>query len=127
MPLIEPAVLWTLLNERRSRYASVSHYAHGDCACGINRSALAADPAVNHRQHHQQRRIEQGVRSGELTRQETRDLRKEERGIRQEERAYKSDGKLTRTERQDLHRDLNQASKDIYREKHDDEKRPRAQ
>jgi len=90
-------------------------------------SALAADPAVNHRQHHQQRRIEQGVRSGELTRQETRDLRKEERGIRQEERAYKSDGKLTRTERQDLHRDLNKASKDIYREEHDDEKRPRAQ
>lgn len=90
-------------------------------------SAFAADPGVNHRQHQQQRRIDQGVRSGELTRQETRALRKEERAIRQEEKAYKSDGKLTRKERKDLHRDLNQASKDIYREKHDDDKRPRAQ
>ena len=90
-------------------------------------SAFAADPGVNHRQHSQQRRIDQGVRSGELTRQETRALRKEERAIRQEEKAYKSDGKLTRTERKDLHRDLNQVSKDIYREKHDDDKRPRAQ
>jgi len=94
---------------------------------GSAASAFAADPGVKHRQHHQQRRIDEGVRSGELTGQETKDLRKEERGIRQEERAYKSDGKLTRTERKDLHRDLNQASKDIYREKHDDDKRPRAQ
>jgi hypothetical protein len=90
-------------------------------------NALAADPAVNHRQHRQEHRIEQGVRSGELTTAETKGLRKEERSIRQEERAYKSDGKLTRAERKDLHHDLNQASKDIYREKHDDEKRPRAQ
>jgi hypothetical protein len=90
-------------------------------------NVLAADPAVNHRQHRQEHRVEQGLRSGELTRQEAKGLRQEERGIRQEERAYKSDGKLTRAERKDLHRDLNQASKDIYREKHDDDKRPRAQ
>ena len=90
-------------------------------------SALATDPAVNHRQHRQQHRIEQGARSGELTRQEAKGLRNEEHSIRQEERAYKSDGKLTRAERKDLHHDLNRASKDIYREKHDDEKRPRAQ
>jgi len=96
---------------------------------GVCLGAVAAerDPGVNHRQHRQEHRVEQGLRSGELTRQEAKGLRQEERGIRQEERAYKSDGKLTRAERKDLHRDLNQASKDIYREKHDDDKRPRAQ
>ena len=88
--------------------------------------ALAAehDPGVNHRQHRQARRIEQGVRSGELTRGETKSLRAEERAVRKEERAFKSDGKLTRAERKQLHKDLNQTSKDIYREKHDAEKRP---
>ena len=53
---------------------------------------------VNNRQHRQERRIEQGVRSGELTHQEAKGWRKEERNIRREERAFKSDGKLTRAE-----------------------------
>lgn len=82
------------------------------------------DPGVNQRQHHQQQRIQQGVQSGELTRGETRRLETEQRGIRQEERAYKADGQLTRTEREDLHRDQNHASRDIYRQKHDVQDRP---
>ena len=85
------------------------------------------DPGVNARQERQQHRVKQGVRSGELTRDEARQLREERRAIRQEERAYKSDGKLTREERKDLHQDLNDLSKDIYTEKHDGDKRPRAQ
>jgi hypothetical protein len=84
------------------------------------------DPGVNRRQAIQDGRIEQGVRSGELTRQEMGDLYRERRDIRQEERAYKSDGVLTKDERKDLHQDLNDLSKDIYTEKHDDEKRTRA-
>ncbi len=81
------------------------------------------DPGVNRRQHVQRDRIGQGVRSGELTKDETRELAAERRAIRQEERAYKSDGKLTKEERKDLHQDLNAASKNIYEEKHDAEKR----
>jgi len=81
------------------------------------------DPAVNARQANQRDRIQQGVRSGELTRAEAKGLRQEQRTIRTEERAYKSDGVLTPAERKDLHQDLNQASKDIYNEKHDTEKR----
>jgi len=82
------------------------------------------DPAVKAREHRQQARIRQGVRSGELTKDEAKGLRKEERGIRQEERQFKSDGKLTPAERAKLHSDLNKTSKDIYQEKHDAEKRP---
>jgi lactam utilization protein B len=81
-------------------------------------------PAVNGRQHVQHDRIAQGVRSGQLTREEAAKLRAEEKAIRQEERAYRADGKLTPAERKDLHQDLNQTSKDIYREKHDAEARP---
>ena len=81
------------------------------------------DPGVNQRQHQQQDRIGQGVRSGELTRGETRRLEGEQRHIRREERAYKADGQLTRAERRDLHQDLNVASGNIYNEKHDAEKR----
>lgn len=81
------------------------------------------DPGVNARQHVQRDRIGQGVRSGELTKDEAKQLATEQRTIRQEERAYKSDGKLTKDERKDLHQDLNAASKDIYEQKHDAEKR----
>ena len=84
------------------------------------------DPGVNQRQHNQQDRIKQGVRSGQLTKEETKDLRSEQKAIRQEERAYKSDGKLTKEERKDLHQDLNALSKDIYQEKHDADVRPKA-
>jgi hypothetical protein len=82
-----------------------------------------ADPRVNRRQHVQRDRIRQGVRSGELNREEAATLRHEQRQIRREERAYKSDGVLTRAERKDLHQDLNAASQNIYEEKHDAEKR----
>jgi len=84
------------------------------------------DPGVNARQERQEHRVKQGVRSGELTKGETQQLREERRNIRQEERTYKADGTLTRDERKDLHQDMNDLSKDIYTEKHDDEKRPRA-
>jgi hypothetical protein len=81
------------------------------------------DPGVNAHQHNQQHRVAEGVRSGELTKDETKQLAAEQRAIRQEERAYKSDGVLTREERTDLHQDLNEASKHIYEEKHDAENR----
>lgn len=84
------------------------------------------DPGVNARQHNQRERIQQGVRSGELTRRETGKLVEEQRDVRQLERAYKSDGTLTGAERRDLHHEQNQASRDIYRQKHDEQDRPPA-
>ena len=81
-------------------------------------------PVANGRQHLQHDRIAQGVRSGQLTKEEAAKLHQGEKGIRQEERAYRADGKLTPTERKDLQQDLNNTSKDIYQEKHDGETRP---
>lgn len=84
------------------------------------------DPGVNARQHSQQQRVRQGVRSGELTRRETGALAREQKDIRQLERAYKSDGELTRAERVDLQKEQNQASRHIYNQKHDAQTRPAA-
>lgn len=78
---------------------------------------------VNARQHHQQQRIGQGVRSGELNRTEAHRLQREQRHIRQEERRYRSDGHLSHAERADLRRDQNRASRHIYNQKHDGQQR----
>jgi CRISPR/Cas system-associated endoribonuclease Cas2 len=80
-------------------------------------------PGVNQRQQHQQDRIQQGVNSGELNRQETRRLAHEQRDIRQLKREYQSDGKITDGERRDLHRELNESNRHIYRAKHNDASR----
>src|SRR5437867_8582984 len=71
----------------------------------------ARDPGVNARQRAQHARVAQGVRSGEVTPAETREIAKEQRSIRQEEKEFKADGKLTVEERKELHHDLNQASR----------------
>lgn len=82
-----------------------------------------AKHSVNAREHHQRERIEQGVRSGQLTRDELKEIHAEQREIRKEEREYRSDGKFTREERADIQRELNQSSRNVYEEKHDDETR----
>lgn len=80
-------------------------------------------PGVKHRQIHQKARIREGVRSGELTQEEARALRAQQRAIRAEKRAFKSDGDLSPAERRELQRDQNEASRDIRREKHDNDTR----
>jgi len=81
------------------------------------------DPGVNKRQHRQAKRIKQGVKSGELTKHEAKELREDQRDIKNKEEAYKSDGKLTNAERKDLQHDLNQSSREIHQEKHDGQTR----
>lgn len=82
-----------------------------------------ATPVVRERQQNQIGRIGNGVRSGELTRSETRDLAAEQREIQQKKRAYRSDGVVDAAERRDLRQDTREASRNIYQQKHDDERR----
>ena len=93
--------------------ASSAPEAQAATHCGGGRT-----PGVNQRQRNQQRRIGRGVRSGELTGRETLRLAREQYQIQREKRAYKADGEVTRPERRELHRELNQASRHIYRAKH---------
>ena len=74
--------------------------------------------AINQRQHREQVRIHQGVRSGELTRAEARRLEAQQVRIRADERLARRDG-LNARERERLQRELERASRDIRRQTHD--------
>lgn len=95
-------------------------------AFGIIISAKAQTPGVNERQQNQRERIHQGVASGELTRRETAHAVQDQRHIRRAERRAKADGKVTNGERARLHHKQNTASRELSRNKHDAQDRPRA-
>ncbi|MRR50946.1 MAG: hypothetical protein EG825_08525 [Rhodocyclaceae bacterium] len=111
---MKPLILSMMLVAAASAWASSAEARQGQ---GYNHHQ------VNQRQHHQQGRIGQGMRSGELTRHEARRLGAEQRGIRQEERRYMADGHLSRYERADLRRDQNAANRHIWQQKHDGQQR----
>ena len=82
-------------------------------------SALAATAApalaapwqnVNQRQAQLDRRIDMGVRSGQITRREAANLRQEFRGISRLEARYRSTGGLQAWERVDLDRRFDRLS-----------------
>jgi hypothetical protein len=79
----------------------------------------AATPGIDQRQANQERRIEQGVASGELTPRETKRLEKEQVAIKRAENRAKADGVVTPKERRHLQKMQDRASQDIYRQKHD--------
>ncbi len=76
-------------------------------------------PKLDKREVNQQKRIDQGVASGQLNAKETNRLDKREAKLAANEAAAKSDGKVTRAERVKLQREADRDSKAIYRQKHD--------
>lgn len=91
-------------------------------ALGLTTAAAAAPAAaqVNSRQWNQQHRIQQGARSGELTRREYYRLQGQQARIdRAEDRMRWSGGRLTYRERARLDRRQDRASVRIHRQKHD--------
>ena len=83
-------------------------------------SALAGtnDPRIQQREINQEKRIEQGVESGQLTPNEAGRLDAQQSRIKQTEERMKADGNLTAAERGKLTRMQNRASRNIYRKKH---------
>ena len=84
-------------------------------------TVLSKTPAINERQHNQQERIRQGIKSGELTRHEAVRLEKQEAMIRVNEKFAKSDGKISPAERARLEKELTKTSENIYQQKHDNQ------
>ena len=76
-------------------------------------------PGINRREANQKHRIQQGVRSGELTRRETARLAAEQARIRAMERRARANGEVTARESARLQRQLNQSSRHIYQQEHD--------
>ena len=79
----------------------------------------AATPGIDKRQANQQQRIDQGVKSGELTGKEAARLEKGQERIQTMEDKAKADGKVTPKERERLQKAENRESRKIAREKHD--------
>ena len=75
---------------------------------------------VNGRLGNQNRRIDAGVRDGQLSRRQAKQLHREDRTIRAEERAMAAEhgGHITRGEQRLLNRQENQVSRQIHRERH---------
>jgi len=77
-------------------------------------------PTVAQRKENQQDRIAKGVQSGQLTAGETAKLEKKEAAINKETAADRAanGGKLTASEKKQVNHQQNQASKQIYADKH---------
>jgi hypothetical protein len=82
-------------------------------------SAQAWQP-INQREANLERRIDQGVRSGELNRAEAARVRTQLRDLERLEAHYRrTGGRLDRRERADLDRQFDRLSQVVYAQKHD--------
>jgi hypothetical protein len=75
---------------------------------------------VGQRRENQQDRIAQGIQSGQLTPAETAKLEKQQQGINKQVATDRkaNGGTLTASEKKQVNREQNQASRNIYRKKH---------
>ena len=81
-------------------------------------AAPADDPGMKAREMNQQKRIDQGVKSGQLTPAgEAGKLEAEQAKIKRDEAKMKSVGKVTKKERAKLHKKQKKASKHIHKKK----------
>lgn len=76
-------------------------------------------PRIDQRQENQERRIEQGVQSGQLNQREAARLEKGQARVQKMENRAAADGKVTAKERARIEREQDKQSRRIYREKHD--------
>jgi hypothetical protein len=76
-------------------------------------------PNIDQRQANQQQRIDQGVKSGELTGREAARLEKGQERVQKMEDKAKADGKVTPKERARIEKAQNKQSRKIAQEKHD--------
>lgn len=74
---------------------------------------------IDQRQSNQQKRIDQGVKSGELTQQEAARLQQDQARIQRMENKARADGTITREEAARIERAQDRQSKAIARESHD--------
>jgi hypothetical protein len=81
-------------------------------------------PRVDQRQANQEKRIDQGIASGELTKREARRMNRQQAAVDRAEDKAKADGTVTAQERRRLTKAQNATSRHIRRQKHDAQDRP---
>lgn len=75
-------------------------------------------PVIDKRAANQEKRIEAGEKSGQLTPKEAANLEKRETKLNNDIAKAKADGTVTKAERAKLTKEENRDSKKIYRKKH---------
>ncbi len=80
-------------------------------------------PVATKRQGNQQKRIAEGVASGELKKGEVRKLEKQQQEIQDTKKEARADGTVTGAERKEIQKEQNEASRKIYRSKHNNKSR----
>jgi hypothetical protein len=78
-----------------------------------------ATPRIDKREANQEKRIEQGVASGQLTSREAARMERQQARVENAEAAAKADGNVTAKERKHIAHMQDKDSKRIYRQKHD--------
>ncbi len=86
---------------------------------GIALAQTQSTPRIDKRQELQDKRIDQGVQSGQLTAKEAKKLERGQAHVQKIEDKAVSDGKVTVKERARIEHAQDQQSRKIYREKHD--------
>jgi hypothetical protein len=83
---------------------------------------------VGQRRENQQDRIAQGIKSGQLTAGETAKLERQQQGINKQVAADRqaNGGKLNAAQKKQVNKEQNQASRNIYRKKHNGATQPKA-
>ncbi|OGW48774.1 MAG: hypothetical protein A2V62_08695 [Nitrospirae bacterium RBG_19FT_COMBO_58_9] len=81
--------------------------------------AQAETPVIDQRQSNQEKRIDQGIVSGQLNERETNRLNKQQEHINKMEGWAKADGVVTDKEKARIGTAQNRASRHTAREKHD--------
>ena len=79
-------------------------------------------PRIDKRQAEQQKRIDEGVKSGQLTDKEAKRLQKGQQRVEKMEDKAMADGKMTKKERARIEHAQDQQSKKIHRERQDKQK-----
>ena len=80
-------------------------------------------PKINKKQRVQLKKIDQGIKSGELTRIEAKRLLNQEAKLQKKKKIAKADGKVTPRERKTLRKEARKLDAKIYKQKHDKQKR----
>jgi hypothetical protein len=106
--------------QQQSHMESASHDRNQLASQNGGHPATTAMNRVNGRKFDQQGRIANGIRSGQLTAGETKNLENGEKNINQQERADRAadDGHLTQQDRSQLNSEQNKESNKIYDDKH---------
>ena len=89
---------------------------------GFALAQTTSTPRVDKRQENQDKRIEQGVKSGELNKKEAARLEKGQARVQKMEDKAAADGKITKKEKVKIEHAQDVQSKHVARQKHDKQK-----